>query len=63
MKITISPSEDQSCQQHPYHSVTIEQHSDDSFTAGQAVDMFYQAMIGFGFDKNQTVNAIQEFKL
>jgi hypothetical protein len=61
MKITISPSEDQTAQVHPYYSVTTENHSDDSFTAETAVKMFVAAMTAFGFDREITQKAMHDY--
>jgi len=63
MKLTISPSEDQSTEKHPYFSVTVECQYDDTTTASQLVEMFYQAMCGMGYEPNTALKTIQDFKL
>jgi hypothetical protein len=63
MKITISPSEPQDTQTFQYYAVTIESLCDDSFTATQAVEMFYQAMLAFGHDSECVIRAMNEFSL
>jgi len=61
MKITISPSQDQSIEKFPYFSVTIE-HPEDEITTERLVKMFYSAMVGWGFDKELASKALQNFK-
>lgn len=63
MKITISPSEDQSIEKHPYYTVAVEHPRDDEFTLDQALEMFHQLLTAFGHDSNNVAKAIQEFKL
>ena len=61
MKITISPSADQSDEAHPYYSVTVEHPADDP-TAERMVEMFWHAMQAAGFSREITTKAIQEFE-
>jgi hypothetical protein len=63
MKITISPSLDQSDQIHPYHSITVESAHDDDFTADRAAEMFFQAMLAFGFEGEHVKKAMNDFEL
>jgi hypothetical protein len=62
MKITISPSEDQSDQTHPYYSISVEHPPDDSFTADRACEMFYQALLAFGMHPEHAQKAMNDFK-
>jgi hypothetical protein len=63
MKINISPSEDQSDQKYPYHSITVETGHDDDFTADRAAQMFYHAMVAFGFHGEHVKKAMNDFEL
>jgi len=63
MKLTISPSEDQATQVHPYYAVSVEYPCDDTATAKQLVEMFYQAMCGMGYEPNTAIKTIQDFTL
>jgi hypothetical protein len=62
MKITISPSEDQSAQTHPYCAISVEHPHDDMFTAEQAVSMFHQALLAFGFSSVIAQKAMNDFE-
>jgi hypothetical protein len=62
MKITISPSEDQSAEKFPYYSVTIESNvADDNCTIEQIVEMMFMALVGWGYDKDIAAKAFHEF--
>ena len=61
MKITIAPSEDQSCQKFPYYSVAIEFPHDDMMTAERMAAMFYQALLGCGYGPEEAKKAMNEF--
>jgi len=62
MKITISPTEDQSDQKFPYCSISVEHPHDDSFTAERAVSMFHQALLAFGFSSVMAQKAMNDFE-
>jgi hypothetical protein len=63
MKLTLSPSGDQSAELHPYMTVTVESPCDDSTTADQLVGMFYMALLAHGYEPNTALKTIQEFTL
>jgi hypothetical protein len=62
MKITISPSEDQSAEQFPYYSISVEYPPDDMFTADRAVEMFYQALLAMGIHPEIAQKAMNDFQ-
>jgi hypothetical protein len=62
MKITISPSEDQSAEQFPHYSVTVEHPPDDCFTADRAYQMFYQALLAIGIHPENAQKAMNDFQ-
>lgn len=63
MKITISPTEDQGCETFPHFAVSVEFPHDDSFTAEQAVSMFFQCLLAFGITKEAILKEFDDFKL
>ncbi len=62
MKITIAPSKDQSKESIRFYSVTIEYEDDDSITHKNLVEMFFQAAIGAGFNRETIHKEMNEFK-
>jgi Holliday junction resolvasome RuvABC DNA-binding subunit len=62
MKITISPSEDQSAEKFPYYSISVEYPPDDCFTAPVAAAMFFQALLSLGFDRETAQKALNDFQ-
>lgn len=63
MKITIEPSLDQSGESLPYLTVTID-HPDDNVSANVniMVEMFYQALLAYGFNPKSAQEALNEFE-
>ena len=61
MKITLTPSEDQIAEKHPYYAVTVEFPHDDHITDKRLVEMFHQAAIGWGYSGDQVQKAMNEF--
>jgi len=61
MKITISPSEDQSTEKYPYFSVSVEHPSDDSCTAEVLVAMFFQCLLATGISAEIAQKTLNEY--
>lgn len=60
MKITLSPSEDQSAESVPYYTVSIETESDD-VPVGRLVEMLYQVVTAWGYNRDMTQKAFNDF--
>jgi hypothetical protein len=61
MKITISPTEDQSAEKFPYYAISAEFPHDDRFTLEQATNMFFQCLLAFGFGRVEAQKALNEY--
>ena len=60
MKITISPSADQSAESVPYYTISIETESDD-VPVGRLVEMMHQVVTAWGYDRDMTQKAFNDF--
>ena len=61
MKITITPSEDQTSQKHKHYSVTIE-HPQDDVNCQIALQITVNALIAWGFQRNTIMDAMEEYE-
>ena len=61
MKITITPSEDQSNQKHKYYGTSIE-HPEDGVKCHIALEMCVNALIAWGFERDSIMDAMEEFE-
>jgi hypothetical protein len=61
MKITISPTEDQGAEKFPYYAISAEFPHDDHFTLEQAVSMFYQCLLAYGFGSAEAQKTLNEY--
>jgi hypothetical protein len=61
MKITIAPSEDQTGMQFPSHSISVESPNDD-IKIPEAVNMFVDALKGWGYDMELIQKELSEFE-
>ena len=61
MKITISPTEDQSIEKFPYFTVSVEHPQDDGISIEHAVDMSFLALKAWGFDAENIAKAFHDF--
>lgn len=61
MKITITPSEDQSGQKHKHYGVIIE-HPHDDVNCHTALQMCVNALIAWGFQRDSIMDAMEEFE-
>ena len=62
MKITISPTDDQTDERHPYYTVSIEFPNDEGVNADSLVSMFHQAAVAWGFGSDAIYKAMNEFE-
>lgn len=62
MKITISPSQDQTGQKFKFYAVSIE-HPDDEADVSVALEMCVNALIAWGFQRDWIVNAMDNYTL
>ena len=61
MKITITPSEDQTDQKHKYYGVTIE-HPEDGVICRNALEMCVNALMAWGFHRDSIMDAMEQFQ-
>ena len=61
MKITISPSEDQTNLKDKFYAVTIE-HPHDGVSCHIALEMCVNALIGWGFQRDSIMDAMEQYQ-
>jgi hypothetical protein len=61
MKITITPSEDQTNQKHKHYGVTIEHPSDD-VDCHIALQITVNALIAWGFQRDTIMDAMEKYE-
>ena len=61
MKITITPSEDQTGQKHKYYGTSIE-HPEDGVNCHTALEMCVNALMAWGFERDSIMAAMEEFQ-
>ena len=61
MKITITPSEDQTSQNHKYYGVSIE-HPEDGVICRNALEMCVNALMAWGFERDCIMDAMEQLE-
>jgi len=61
MKITITPSEDQTNQKHKYYGVAIESPADD-VDCHIAIRIIVNALIAWGFERDTIMKAMEKYE-
>lgn len=61
MKITITPSEDQTSQKHKHYGATIE-HPHDDVSCHIALEMCVNALIAWGFQWDSIMDAMEQYQ-
>jgi hypothetical protein len=61
MKITITPSEDQTNQEHKYYGVAIEYPADD-VNCHIALEITVNALIAWGFARKSIMEAMEKYE-
>ena len=61
MKITITPSEDQTSERHKYYGTSIE-HPEDGVNCRIALEMCVNALSAWGFHRDSIMDAMEEFE-
>jgi len=61
MKITIAPTQDQTKERHPQHSVTIETPHDEA-NLEEALEIIHSALVAWGFGAESITQAMNEFE-
>jgi len=61
MKITITPSEDQTSQKYKHYSVSIE-HPHDDIDCQIAIQLAVNALIAWGFQRDTIMEAMEKYE-